>query len=148
MNCSVKFMIWKLQFPRGMWLEVKTGCELCVQVSECLFDLWRNRQLKPNIKAEKTCSVMKAFRKTKSNLQEKSDNSKAISTISDTTAAEAAQHIQLITLNHNLCWLLLCRDIVGNKRGAAFSGEAVGRKESQVVGNQASVVVPFLEQLT
>lgn len=43
--------------------------------------------------------------------------------LSDTTAAGAAQHTQLITLNHNLCCLLLCRDIMENKKRAAFSEE-------------------------
>lgn len=42
--------------------------------------------------------------------------------LSDITTAEAAQHTQLITLNHSLCCLLLCRDIMGNKRRDAFSG--------------------------
>lgn len=42
-----------------------------------------------------------------------------------TAAAQAAQETltpKLITLNHNLCCLLLCRDIMGNMRGAAFRG--------------------------
>lgn len=42
--------------------------------------------------------------------------------LSDITAAVAALHTQLITLKHNLCCLLLCRDIMGNKRRDAFSG--------------------------
>lgn len=66
--------------------------------------------------------------KTKTNLQEKSDNSKAVSMFSDTKAAEAAQHSQLITLNHNLCCLLLCRISWEIEGELHLVGEAIGRQ--------------------